>query len=135
MKNNSNQKQVIVVRTDLDWKGFGKLPAQVAHASLGAAVSKSFIMEGSGNKRFLAIPLTTDNEEWWKEKFTKVVCRCDSEAELIALYEAAKKAGLECVLIKDAAHTVFTEPTLTTVGIGPGPIESIDKITKHLKLL
>jgi peptidyl-tRNA hydrolase len=48
----------------------------------------------------------------------KVCLKVADEAALKAFYEAYRPiAG--AALIKDAAHTVFSEPTYTTCGIGP----------------
>jgi PTH2 family peptidyl-tRNA hydrolase len=74
-------------------------------------------------------------KEWVLGRFKKVTLYVETDEELVALYSAAKKAGLLTALIKDAGLTEFAGvPTLTAVGIGPGNPEEIDKITGHLKL-
>jgi PTH2 family peptidyl-tRNA hydrolase len=114
-------KQVIVARTDLGM-GKGKLAAQVAHASLGAADES---MRG--------------NREWyhqWKEQGqAKVVLKAGSESELRDLMKIAKTMGLPCALIQDAGLTQLEPGTATCLGIGPAPVSMIDKVTGQLKLL
>ncbi|MBL8550810.1 MAG: hypothetical protein JNJ73_12570 [Hyphomonadaceae bacterium] len=47
----------------------------------------------------------------------KIVLAAESAAELEAM--AAKIEGFGVALVKDAALTVFPEPTITALGIGP----------------
>ena len=154
-------KQIIVMRKDLrNTKGekirTGKLIAQGAHASMAVILnmmkkkkfdytqhnissidkpipySQRFI----GEERTLIIDTDTPLDEWLNGRFTKVCLSCDSEEELIKLYEQAKEANLPCVLITDAGLTEFNGvPTKTCIAIGPAYSEDIDKITSHLKLL
>ena len=65
----------------------------------------------------------------------KIVLRCDSEQELLALEAAAESAGLPNALIRDAGHTVVAAGTVTCLGLGPATIEAIDALTGALKLL
>jgi len=70
-----------------------------------------------------------------EKSFAKIVLQCDSEEELIKIYEKAKAAGLESHLIIDSGATEFHGiPTKTCVGIGPDEAEKIDAITGSLKL-
>jgi PTH2 family peptidyl-tRNA hydrolase len=110
-------KQVIVVRKDLNIS-CGKLCVQVAHASLEAALQS--------NKEIV--------DKWRKEGAKKVVLEVKDEKELLKIYEAAKKEGLVCVIIKDAGLTELLPGTITCVAIGPDEEEKIDKITGNLKL-
>ena len=77
-------------------------------------------------------------KEWVLGSFAKVVLRAETatDQELIDLQAAAKAAGLTTSLIVDSGRTEFNGvPTMTALGIGPGSIEEIDKITGHLGLL
>lgn len=134
-------KQVIVVRKDLNMRK-GKMCAQAAHASLGAVFSKSFVdptnetEKSVGISNWKVIPLTTELETWFNDKFTKICVGCDSEEELVALYEEARRRGLIHFLCTDAGRTEFHGvPTKTTLAIGPADEDVIDQITGHLKLL
>jgi peptidyl-tRNA hydrolase, PTH2 family len=129
-------KQVLVIRKDIEMPQ-GKVGAQLAHASCGALLSLVKFKERKNRNTWTI----ADNKEgavsaWLEGRFAKIVCFVRSEEEIIELYEKAKAAGLPCALIKDAGFTVFKGvPTITAVGIGPGFIEDVDKITKHLRLL
>lgn len=114
-------KQVIIVRTDLKMS-VGKTCAQVAHASLGSALKAM-----KNEKKWY--------EAWTKEGQKKVVVKAKGEEEIFELYEMAKASNLPCYLVNDAGLTELEPGTTTTLGIGPGPNEKVDKITGELKLL
>src|SRR5690348_13728809 len=111
-------KQVIVVNEALKLPR-GKLAAQVAHASVAA------LLEATANSR----------RAWLEVGMPKVVVRCESEQELLALEAAAERAGLPHALIRDAGHTVVAAGTVTCLGLGPAPIEAIDALTRELRLV
>lgn len=112
-------KQVIVIRKDLNMRK-GKMIAQGCHASIDAFLKAT--------KNVI--------EEWDKTGHKKICVGCDSEDELVALFEAARKLSLPCSLIIDSGLTEFNGmPTKTAVAIGPGNDEDINKITGELKLL
>lgn len=111
-------KQVIVVNEALGLPP-GKMAAQVAHASVGA-----FLKAQKDNRG-----------RWLETGMPKVVLRCASETELLAILAKAEAAGLSTLLIRDAGRTVVEAGTATCVGIGPNPIADIDAITGELKLL
>lgn len=114
-------KQVIVVRKDLGM-GTGKIAAQVGHACvLGAEhVRKS-------------------HREWfdaWEiSGQEKVVLKVSSLSELDDVKKRAISIGLPWSEVTDAGHTQIEPGTVTCISIGPAPEETIDKITKDLKLL
>lgn len=63
----------------------------------------------------------------------KITVRVDTDEELLELATAYRdKCGVG--IIKDAGFTVFTEPTLTCVGIGPIHQDDIDNDLSTLKL-
>ena len=129
-------KQIIVVNNELRSKlRHGKLAAQVSHASMGAVFSKAFgIPCDNGHIDLLAIPLEHELEYWFKEKFTKIVLRADNEEHLLEIHKKAEEAGLLNALITDAGNTVFKEPTITCVGIGPASEKQLKGITDKLKM-
>ena len=109
-------KQVILCRMDLKMKP-GKLSAQVAHASLHAAMQ--------ADKKVL--------DAWLKEGAMKIVLKVADEKELLAFKKKAAK--LPNALILDAGKTVFKEPTHTCLAIGPDEDKKINIITGKLKLV
>jgi PTH2 family peptidyl-tRNA hydrolase len=111
-------KQCIIVRDDLKLSK-GKLAVQVAHA----AVSASEFAD-------------RDAYEAWKEGGQKkVVLRVPTLQDLFELKEVARKKRLSTALIQDAGLTEVPPGTVTVLGIGPGEVTELDRITGHLKLL
>lgn len=107
----------------------GKYVSQGAHAAVGSVFAIGKI-EGDN----LIIPLTNPFvKEWVIGRFKKVVLYVKTDEELIAIFNAAREAGLATSLIKDAGLTEFNGvATLTAVGIGPDDPVKIDKVTGHL---
>lgn len=114
-------KQVILVRTDLKM-GKGKIAAQVAHASLGAALKAMKI-----HKEWF--------EKWIESGQAKIVLRVSSESELLEYRNKAVEVNLPTELIIDRGLTQLEPGTITCLAIGPAPSELIDKLTGSLKLL
>ena len=64
----------------------------------------------------------------------KITARVDTDKELLELLEAYRgKCGVS--LVTDAGFTVFKEPTITCLGIGPIKEDDIGEDLKSLKLL
>jgi peptidyl-tRNA hydrolase, PTH2 family len=133
-----NVKQVIVIRKDLNMRK-GKQISQGSHASMKVFLDLCEYQRISSDESRLIFYLDDDKSDWsvWLNGlFTKVVVSCDSEQELLDLYQQAKDKGLPCSLIIDAGLTEFNDvPTKTCVAIGPAKSEEINPITGHLKLL
>ena len=110
-------KQAIVARTDLGM-GTGKLAAQVAHASLSA-------YEDADDRT---------RKAWKGGGQKKVVLKGSGEDELFELADKAEREGLPNAVIRDAGHTQLDPGTATTVAIGPGDDEIVDRVTGHLSL-
>ena len=110
-------KQAIVARTDIGM-GRGKLAAQVAHASLSA-------YEDTGSRT---------RTEWKGSGQKKVVLKGDSESTLFSLADRAEREGLPHAIVRDAGHTQLDPGTVTALAVGPGPDESIDRVTGDLSL-
>lgn len=111
-------KQAIVVRKDLKW-GKGKLAAQAAHASVGAAMLC--------DQKLI--------DAWMEEGAKKVVLRVKDEKEMRAVQAAAKKIKLPCFLVRDAGKTQLKAGTVTALGVGPAKEREVDLATGKLKLL
>lgn len=116
----------------------GKIAAQTAHASMAFLSKKvrDLVSEQDSQGRGY-LTLTDEEREWLcNGKFTKITLGVDTEEELMAVYEAAKAAGLTAHLIVDAGLTEFGgKPTPTGIGIGPHYKSKIDAVTGHLKLI
>ncbi|MBI2658537.1 peptidyl-tRNA hydrolase [Candidatus Woesearchaeota archaeon] len=111
-------KQVILVREDLKLPK-GKLSAQVAHASVDAALKS--------DKKIV--------ELWKKDGGKKIVLKVKDEKELLRYKQMAEDLGLKTALIKDAGHTVLEPGTITCLGIGPDEEQKIDKVSGKLRMM
>ncbi|MCL9815548.1 peptidyl-tRNA hydrolase Pth2 [Natronocalculus amylovorans] len=110
-------KQVIAARTDIGM-GVGKLAAQVAHASLSA-------YEDTDERTRRA---------WKGGGQKKVVVKASGESELYEIAEKARLEGLPHAIIRDAGHTQLDPGTPTTIAVGPGDDELVDRVTGDLSL-
>ncbi len=127
-------KQIIVMRKDLGMRR-GKQIAQGCHASL-AVFTQNMQVSGSGNLFIGTVAFGEITKQWLEDSFTKICVGCNSEEELVELYQQARAAGMPCSLITDNGVTEFNGvPTKTCIAIGPAKSEEIDKITGHLLLL
>lgn len=129
-------KQVIVMRNDLNMRK-GKMVAQGSHASLDVFLSRLQEANAFGSdEKVHLIDLTNEMLEWINGSHTKICVRCESENELVSIYEKAKEEGLPVYLVTDSGRTEFKGvPTKTCLAIGPAEADKIDSITGHLKLL
>lgn len=86
---------------------------------------------------WLGIPMTPVTRQWLLDgRFTKIVVGVESEAELVAIHEKAKAAGLMTALIEDLGMTEFHGvKTKTAVAVGPDMPDKVDAITRGLKLM
>ena len=65
----------------------------------------------------------------------KVCVKVANTADLEALREAVKRAGLPCYLVEDAGRTQIAPGSKTVLGIGPAPVSVFEPVTGHLKLM
>ncbi len=112
---------VIAVRRDIKLSS-GKTAAQVAHA----AVNCAFASKKKNSKWFKA---------WYDEGQKKVVVKISSKEDLFDLKHRAELLGLTTSVIIDAGLTEIPPGTMTCIGIGPGPEDTIDKVTGDLTLM
>ena len=132
-------KQLIIVRNDLRSKlRHGKLAAQVAHASMAAFLKDKAVfynmIEGKVADAELRLRLSSDQFEWIDGPFTKVVLRADDLEHLQKLEQLARNADIPVFVINDAGRTVFNEPTITCMGVGPFDSEILDQLFSELKM-
>ena len=114
-------KLVVAVRRDLEM-GKGKVAVQVGHAAITVGEET--------RKR---------HPDWWNhwlnEGQCKVVVKVNSEGELENIRRKAEQLGLPSAIIRDKGLTQVDPGAATCVGVGPAPVELVDKITGALPLL
>ena len=118
-------RMTLVLRTDLGM-GKGKLCAQASHGALGAFRAAASSPDAA---RRAAL------EAWECSGQGKVVVRADSEAQLLALWEACIERGLPSTVIRDAGLTQIPCGSITCLAIGPALASAIDEVTGDLRLL
>ncbi|KAF8264423.1 peptidyl-tRNA hydrolase PTH2-domain-containing protein [Lactarius quietus] len=114
-------KLVLVVRTDLKMTT-GKIAAQCGHATLACykALAKK-------NPKLV--------RHWEITGQAKVALRASSEDEILELEAIAKSLNLCARSIQDAGRTQVEAGSRTVLGIGPAPVELVNQVTGHLRLL
>ncbi|KAI7869943.1 peptidyl-tRNA hydrolase [Spinellus fusiger] len=112
---------VFVVRSDLGMTK-GKIAAQCGHATLACYKSVK-----QSNPEIL--------RAWECSGQAKIALKASSEDELDMLQAIALSHQLTAQSIRDAGRTQIAAGSKTVLGIGPGPIELINEVTGHLKLL
>jgi PTH2 family peptidyl-tRNA hydrolase len=128
-----NAKQVIVMRKDLNMRK-GKMIAQGAHASLKVLLDHGAASDDASS---FTIGMTPAMVSWIVTgRFAKVCVGVQSEAELDAIVERARAAGVPVALIVDSGKTEFHGvPTKTCCAVGPAWTDEVDAITGSLTLL
>ncbi|KAL9649113.1 hypothetical protein ABK040_008490 [Willaertia magna] len=119
-------KMVLVVRNDLGM-GKGKIAAQCCHAAVGLYRNAMLYSNNSTWKNNIV--------NWEETAEAKICLKVESEQELVTLYEKSKQQGLNAYLVIDAGRTQIEPNSKTVLGIGPAPVEEIDKVTGRLRLL
>ncbi|KAL0486690.1 hypothetical protein AKO1_007573 [Acrasis kona] len=118
-------KMVMVVRTDLGMKN-GKIAAQCGHAVLGAY-------------RIIASSKNPQHKSWLSAWSTfgeaKVAVKCNSEKEMEELRTVAESKNIITYMVIDQGRTQIPANSKTVLAIGPAPIDVINEVTRHLKLL
>ena len=111
-------KQVIVVNRSLALPK-GKLAAQVAHAAVGAFVAASAQAQMA----------------WLHIGMPKIVVYAADIDALVQLEQAAREQQIPACLVHDAGRTVLPAGTITCLGLGPAPTETVDRLTGGLPLV
>ncbi len=114
-------KQAILIRMDLQM-GTGKKCVQACHASIISAEEAR-------------VKTSSYFNEWKQSGQKKVVLKVPDIDTLTARYQMARRMKLPAAIIQDAGLTQLEPGTTTAVGIGPAPVDQIDKICGDLKLL
>ena len=136
MSKDTNPKQVIVIRKDLNMRK-GKMIAQGAHASMGVILDQFSLFEGHYDATMSArLKRNEPLYKWLSEGFKKIVVYVESLDELMAIHVEARNQNVMTALIMDSGFTEFNGvPTYTSVAVGPDYPDVIDKITGDLPLL
>lgn len=113
-------KMVLVARNDLKM-GKGKVAAQCSHATLGLY-----------KKLILKAPKALNRWEMCGQ--VKVVLKCESEEDMLALQERARLLKLPTHITIDAGRTQIAPNSRTVMAI-LGPADIVDDVTGGLKLL
>jgi PTH2 family peptidyl-tRNA hydrolase len=100
----------------------GKIAAQCGHATL--ACYKALTKKNSKLVR-----------HWEVTGQTKIALKVSSEEEILELEAIAKSLNLCARSIQDAGRTQVEAGSRTVLGIGPAPVELINQVTGHLRLL
>jgi PTH2 family peptidyl-tRNA hydrolase len=139
-------KLVLVVRTDLGMRG-GKIAAQVAHAAVGTVLDLQEAASAAGRRRsptgdeasspaaIRAANSVAALQRWLAQGQAKVVLQIGSQAAMHTLERRAREAGLPTHIVSDAGRTQVAAGSETVLAVGPAPIQLVDAITGHLKLL
>ncbi|KAI0321666.1 peptidyl-tRNA hydrolase PTH2-domain-containing protein [Amylostereum chailletii] len=114
-------KLVLLVRTDLKMTP-GKIAAQCSHATL--ACYKALVKK---NPKLV--------QQWETTGQAKIALKVSSEDQLLELEAIAKSLNLCARSIQDAGRTQVEPGSTTVLGIGPAPVELVNQVTGHLRLL
>lgn len=114
-------KLCVCVRRDIKLSP-GKMAVQVAHAAVSCALKA----KKDDPERF---------SRWYEEGQKKVVLKAKDLAQLHLLKADAEAYGLVTAIIADAGLTEVPPGTVTCLGIGPGPEETVNKVTGALPLV
>lgn len=138
-------KQYIIVRTDLGMNA-GKLAAQAAHSCMKVFFDKMRFMPVVGTEPnqppsesdFVGTyswSVTEEEKLWVDGRFTKITKRVKNEGQLLKVYNAAKDAGLNVSLIKDAGLFGLEGENYTVVAVGPNYVDKCEPVVGKLQLL
>lgn len=132
-----NPKQVIIIRKDLNMRT-GKIVSQACHASMAVILNlmNDELQFGNVRRRDFYTDAGSALDVWLEGKFTKICVYVNSEHDLLAVYNTAKRDGILCALIEDEGLTEFKGvKTITCCAIGPDYPEKLNPLTGHLPLL
>lgn len=115
----------------------GKLAAQAGHAYLHAFWDANYAenVEPFTMEEVIIAKRKADQARAYysSEHAYKITLIVDTVEELIALQNRYKDV-CGTSLVKDAGFTVFDEPTITCLGLGPISVDNIGRDLKSLKL-
>ena len=110
-----------LVRTDIEIP-VGKLTAQTGHAY--CTVIFNAIRDGDRDQ----VQKYFDNDQ------PKITLRAKNLASIERAARECKEAGINHFVVTDAGRTVFNEPTVTCMGIGPVQKGELPKFVQRMQL-
>lgn len=117
-----------LVRGDIDWLPIlGKLCSQVGHGYLGAFVN---CPDEELKKRYLGI----NSNGLIDSGQAKISLSAKNLGALMRAEAECRSLGISTALIRDAGRTVFPEPTVTCLGIGPVEYDHLPKYVQKMRL-
>lgn len=114
-------KQVLVVRTDLGM-GRGKMAVQCSHAAISSAEL--------ARTRF-----RNWYDKWMREGQAKIALKVKDEDQLLELEKRARGIPIASYIVRDMGLTQVPTGTITCLGLGPAPVDTVDTLTGKLRLL
>ena len=114
-------KQVLVVRTDLGM-GRGKMAVQCSHAAVSSA-------EQARTK------FRNWYDKWMREGQAKIALKVKDEDQLLELEKRARVIPIPAYLVRDMGLTQVPTGSITCLGLGPAPVDTVDALTGKLRLL
>lgn len=114
-------KQIIVIRADLKM-GAGKAIVQGAHASILASEKTKRVNPDAW-------------KSWFREGQRKIACKVQSLDDLLQVKSQVERLNVPCEIVADAGLTQLEPGTITALGIGPVLENTIDPVTRNLKLM
>lgn len=112
---------IVVFRADLPEMTAPKAEIQFGHAVCGT-IAEALKGDPTVFDRYMA-----GNQP-------KVNMEVDGLDDLRRIMDKCRARGVPCELIEDAAHTVFSEPTYTCIGIGPTSKTNGNAVTRGARM-
>lgn len=129
---------VVVVRNDLNMP-MGKFGVQVGHAVASTlyltTIHGPYLAQDYMAYQLLDYQPRTSISSEIDSGQTKIIVGVDSLDELLKIRDKAIKRCVYHSLIKDAAKTFFSEPTITCLGLGPMTKTDSNYITRGLRTI
>jgi peptidyl-tRNA hydrolase, PTH2 family len=107
-----------LIRMDIEMP-LGKIIPQAGHAYMGALLK--------ADKALV--------ETYLSGAFTKIAVKAKNLAAILRAKDECDALGIPTSLITDAGRTIFNEPTVTCLGIGPVLRESLPKFVQKMQLM
>lgn len=121
---NDELKMWLVVRSDIDIPK-GKLAGQSGHA-FERLTARIFRTGGQ---------TLEDYEQYERDNTPKITVTCKNLAALDRAERECEEAGILTYKVTDAGRTVFNEPTVTVLSLGPAYRHELPKFVQRFQLM